>query len=366
MLKIPNNVLQFAQNNTDVYTAFSDYVNHYRAINEDKKVDFDKSVTFEEKSEKMNEALRKEITRVAGVADMGTFTAEVWASNPNMKWATFAVIGAMIDMVLPQSIIDSIGMYADVKVGGYGDSFAFDIKPNDLFIITKAGRGKRQSEVHKQFDGQVTVIPVEHDITVGVSLYRVLAGKENLAEFAMKAVKSIETQMSIDAYGSFNTAMGNLSASSTLSNVLRYTGYSQDKLVKLATTVSVYNQGQKAVIVGTQLALSKILPTDGNYRYTLESDYVKLGYIKNFAGFDIMVLPQVASLTSLFDTVLSDSRLYIISPAGQKMVKLCIEGSMISYTDDTFANANLTQNTVMKKMWGTAIATNSVFGCIDL
>ena len=67
MLKIPNNVLQFAQNNTDVYTAFSDYVNHYRAINEDKKVDFDKSVTFEEKSEKMNEALRKEIARIIEV-----------------------------------------------------------------------------------------------------------------------------------------------------------------------------------------------------------------------------------------------------------------------------------------------------------
>ncbi len=366
MLKIPSNVLQFAQDKIDVYTAFNDYVNHYRAINEDKKVDFDKSVTFEEKSEKMNEALRKEIARVAGVADMGTFTAEVWASNPNMKWATFAVIGAMIDMVLPQSIIDSIGMYAEVIVGGYGDSFAFDVKPNDLFIVTKAGRGKRQSEVHKQFDGQITVQTVEHDITVGVSLYRVLAGKENLAEFAMKAVKSIETQMSIDAYTSFSTVMGNLVASATLGTVLRYTGYSQDKLVKLAQTVTAYNQGQKAVIVGTQLALSKILPTDGNYRYTLDSEYVKLGYIKNFAGFDVMVLPQVASLTVLFDTILDDDKIYIVSPAGGKMVKLCIEGSMMTNTNDAQSNANLTSQTVMKKMWGTAVATNNIYGCIEL
>ena len=366
MLKIPSNVLAFAQDKIDVYTAFNDYVNHYRSINEGKKVDFDSSLTFEEKGAKMNDALRKEIARVANVADFGTFSAEVWATNPNMQWATFAVIGAMVDMVLPQTIIDSIGMYTEVRVGGYGDNFAFDVKANDLFVITKAGRGKRQSEIKKQFEGQVTVTPVEHDITVGVSLYRVLAGKENLAEFAMKAVKSIETQMSIDAYSAFETVMGNLTAASVLGTVLRYTGYSQDKLVKLATTITALNQGQKAVIVGTQLALSKILPADSNYRYALDSEYVKLGYIRNAFGFDIMVLPQVASLTTLFDTVLNDNRIYVVSPAGQKMIKLCIEGSTISYTNDIHANANLTQQTVMKKMWGTGVATNTYFGCIDL
>jgi hypothetical protein len=120
-----------------------------------------------------------EIESKSGVSIKG-MEPHLAMTNPMVRWATFAVINARIDMILPETIIDSVGLYTDVKVGGFGDSFAFDVEPRDLFVVTVAGRGKRHSELKQQFKGQVTVLPVEHDITVFVSLYRVLEDKKIL------------------------------------------------------------------------------------------------------------------------------------------------------------------------------------------
>lgn len=365
-MKISDNVLNFAQGKTDVYEAFADYFNHYRAtVLKNNNVTYNNTLSFDEKGAKLHEALKTEIAKVANVASFDQFPLEVWTTNPNLKWATFAVIGAMVDMILPETIIDSIGIYTDVRVGGYGDNFSFDVKPRDLFVISQAGRGKRRSEVRKQFEGQVTVTPIEHDITVQVSLYKVLAGKENIAEFAMKAALSIESQMTLDAYNTFNTAMANL-PTSPVGGELLISGYSQTTAVSLAQRVTAFNQGQKAVFVGTQLAVQNILPSNSNYRYTLDSEYVKLGYVQTAFGYDVMVLPQVADWTTPFKTLLDDKKIYVLSPSSQKLVKLCIEGALMTVTDGVYDNANLTQNTTMKKMWQSAIATNAVAGVITL
>jgi hypothetical protein len=207
-MRLPMNVIAFAGEKANIYKQFKDYFNHYH-----KKGAFDESVSLAEKEQKINFAVKEEIARLASLPTVEGIAPEVLASHPAYSWATFAVIGAMVDSILPEAIVDSVGLYTDVKVGGYGDSFSFDVKPRDLFVVSKAGKGKRISEVHKQFDGQVTIVPEFRDITVQVSLYKVLAGQENLAEFAMKAAKSLEAQMTVDAFNAFNTAMAALDKS---------------------------------------------------------------------------------------------------------------------------------------------------------
>ena len=362
-MKIPASVMTFSQGKTEVYEAFRDYFNHYRSINGNTKVQFDNTVSFDEKGAKMHKALLGEISRVSGLGNMSEFKPEVWASHPTFNWATFSVVSAMIDMILSETLVDSMGLYTDVISGDMASSFKFQVKPRDLFVISKAGRGKRTSEVHKQFTGLVTAVPEEHDITVQVSLYRVLAGEENLAEFTMKAVKSIETQMTVDAYNAFNTAMGNLSTGAAGTKVV---GYSQDAAVGVAQKVTAYNQGAKACFLGTQIALSKILPQDTNYRYTLDSDYVRMGAVKTAFGFDALVMPQVADFQNPFQLLLDDTRIYVISPSSQKIVKMCLEGATMSVNSGVYDNANLTQTTTLKKSWVAAVATNALAGLITL
>lgn len=358
-MKLPVNVIAFAGEKVDVYKKFKDYFNHHHKIGT-----YDEAVSLSEKDEIINKLVREEIARLSQVSTVEGIAPEVLATHPTYAWATFAVIGAMIDSVLPDAIINSIGLYTDVRTGGYGDNFAFTVKPRDLFVISKAGRAKRRSEVRKQFDGQVTITPEFRDITVQVSLYKVLSGVENLAEFTMKAVRSIEAEMTVDAFNAFNAAMGALTNNGDAQ--LRVAGYSQNTLVELAQKVTAWNGGNKAVIVGTQLALQNILPADTNYRYALESDYVKLGYIRTAFGYDIMSLPQVADFKTPFKLALDNTRIYILSPSVDKILKMCLEGSTITIGNGVYDNANLVQNTTMKKAWGTAVATSSIGACITL
>ena len=376
MYRIPNQVLMFAGGdaNTGVYKAFIDYFNHFRATSGAKNVEYQKLVkntegqmvefSLGEKEARMNAALKKEIMRQAGISDVSGLPLEAWATHPTLRWATFAVVSALIDMILPDTIIDSIGVYSDVRSIGLGDSAAFDVEPRDLFVVSKAGRAKRTTEMHKQFKGQVTVIPEPRQLAVAVSLYKVLAGKESLAEFVMKAVRSMESALTVDVYAVFAAAMDAIS--NTANTGLRVAGYSQSEFVRLSQTVAAWNGGQKPVAIGTQRALANILPADANYRYDFDSEFVRVGYLRNFQGTDIMVLPQVADWTTPFALQLSDARIWLVSPSAQKLVKVVLEGSTVAYTDDIYQNANLMQSSSIVKSWGTAIATNAVAATITL
>jgi len=376
MNKTNTQVLKFAGSQEvyrGVYETFSDYFNHFLSVNKgvtgkeyQKSIERDGrpiELTFAQKEDAMNKALKREILRVAGMTGMDEFPLETMAGHPTLKWATFAVVSALIDMVLPQTLIDSIGLYADVKVIGWGDSAAFDIKPRDLFVVSKHGRAKRTPEIHKQFQGQVTMIPELREIAVGVSLYRVLAGKESLADFVAKAVQSLESQVTVDAYNAFAAAMNAID--NTASTGLRWAGYSQSEFVRLSQTVKAWNNAG-ALAIGTQAALANILPADANYRYDLESEFVRMGHIRNFQQTDVLMLPQVANWETPFSLRLADNRVWIVSPSSQKIVKVVLEGAAIAYTDDPYRNANLEQNAVIQKSWATGVATNSVAATIEL
>ena len=238
MIKVPDNVLAFAKDTTP-YEMFVDYWRHYCSINGGKKYDFQslnskgQPLSFSEKEVQMNEALRKEVARISGVSFDTAIPMEQWAMNPLVSWASFAVVSALIDMILPDSLIDSIGLYTDVINISYGDSSAITIKARDLFIVSKSGHGQKSTEVHKQFDTTITVVPEPHQITVQVALYKVLCGKESLAEFTAKAIKSIEAQMAVDTYTVFATAMGNLTT--TGSALMKVVGYTQDAMINVNT-----------------------------------------------------------------------------------------------------------------------------------
>ena len=371
---LPSNVLTFAAGNTDLYEKAQDWWNQYRSMNGTKGLDFSTKapnaegqlveISFSQKEEQLNQSLKREIMRVAGIGNFDQFPVETWVTHPMLKWATFAVVSAVLDVLIPDTLIDSIGLYTDVRSIGWGDSAAFDIEPRDLFVVSKAGRGKRIAEMHKQFRGQVTIVPELRELTVAVSLMKILAGKESLAAFVSKAVRSMETAMTVDVYTVFAAAMAALS--NTAVSGLRVAGYTQADFVNLSQKVAAYSNS-KPIAIGTQRALSNILPHDANYRYDLESsDYVKLGYIKNFQGTDIMVLPQVADWESPFQLKLSDSTIWIVAPSANKLVKLVLEGSTLSHVDDTFKNANLVQTSTLMKSWGSAVATNSLGATITL
>lgn len=286
------------------------------------------------------------------------------STNPMVQWGYFAVANALIDMIVPDVLDKSIGIYTEQRNVDFGDSMTFTVEPNDLFYISKAGRDQRTVSFQKQFEGQATVVPENRAISVAVNFYKVICGVESIAKFVTKAILSLEAQITKECFVAFNTAMNDLPATGDAK--LKVTGYSKKEAVRLAQTVTAYNNGAKAVFMGTQLAVSNILPDGNNYRYMIDSDFVKMGYVQTAFGYDTLVMPQVADWTSPYKLALDDNKIYVISPSSQKPVKLVYEGSSRTNTMGAFETANLTENTTINKSYGIAIATNAIAGEIVL
>lgn len=370
-MKITAELQTFAATNEKFYNGqVRDYMNHYMAKNSGKKLEYlevdedGNKITFEQKDKAINQSLIAEIVKRSGVAYAAEQPVEQWFNHPLVKHETFAVVSAIVDMIIPDILVDSIGLYTDIRNIGWGDSAKFDVESNDLFVVTKGGRAQRHSNSYKQFKGTKTIVPENHMLTVEVSMYRVLSGKESLAEFIMKAIRSMEMQMRYETYDAFATLTAALASTATTG--LQVAGYSQSDLIRLCDQVTAWNGGNKAIIVGTPSALASVLPNDANYRYNLSDPYMKLGYVSEAFGYSTFALAQVANYTTEWALKIASDRLWILSPGSQKLLKLVFEGQTLSFVDSPDANANLAQRATLNKAWGIGTVTNAVAGIMTL
>jgi hypothetical protein len=370
MTKLPANVLHFAAD-VDMSTILEsavDFWNHYQSENSRNGQKFSyaqkdrdgKEVTLTQKSEALSEMILNYAAKKVGISDLTPATAGEYHSHPTLRWAISNIGTQIIDAILPDTVLKGNSAFASVQTVGWGETAIFDIRSRDLFAVTKASNfGKKQAQRQTQFMGQKYLTPEMHQLTVSLNLWRVLTGKDSLANFISKALLALETEMSRDIYSAMATAMAALST--TPSTGLRVVGYSQDDLITLSDKVSSWSGGAATIAVGTKIALNKIFPNDANYIYDIQSDYVKLGYLRNISGINTYELPQVADYaTGPFATYLNNNRVWLIAPGTDKIVKCVIGGTAMSNMDDVFTNADMSQQATMWKAWTVGVVTSSV------
>jgi hypothetical protein len=367
MTNLPSHLITFAAGDNDtvkLFDSFKDYWNQYRSENGTKKFAYVQGVSLGQKEQDLNAAILREIGKRAGV-DFTSAPVSSFSNHPIVTWAAGMLASMLVEAILPETIIESTGAYAEVRQLALGESAVFDITSRDLFPVSKSGRlGQRVAEMHKGFDGQTTLNPEFRTISVGINMLRVLTGLESLAKFTVKALRSLETAMTQDIYDTFATAMAALTVNATTG--LRVTGYTQTDLVKLSQRVSAFNGGATPIVLGTKVALSQIFPDDSNYRYDIESEYIKLGYMRTISGISVMELPQVANWVNPFATYLADDRLFIVAPGVDKLVKVVLGGDMMSNVSNYWDHATLTQDATLIKGWKAGVVTSSVAAIITL
>lgn len=349
----------------ETVASFKDYMFEHLSREGKEGYSFDSSMKFEEKEALLNKAILADIERVAGIKfEQDMIAPEVMANHPNIRFAAFAVVGQLIDTIVPEVLDRSIGLYTETRFGAFGDSFRFDVEPNDLFFVSKVGRDQRSVEFQRQYTGTQYVTPENHAISVAVNLFRVLCGLDSLAKFVMKAILSVEANITKEAYQAVATAMHNL-PTTPADGALRITaaGGVVDKTaaIKLAQTVTAFNGGAEAIFVGTKVALSHLFPSsESGFRYINAG----IAYFRNVWGVDTLELAQVADYANKYKLALDDSKIFVISPSSQKLLKLCYEGATMS--NDIKDTANGLQGTTLNKSYGIAIATNAVAGVIEI
>ena len=356
------NVKAFAEVSKDLYDAMKAFSLNYN--NERKGLSAFTDHSREEMAKCINKAFALEVARQSGV-ELPNLEDKTevrrFAMNPMVKYFANQIQDVMIDMILPETLMTgSLRYFADIKNADLGDTIKFDIKSNSLFTVSKAGNRQRTVNQQKTFRTTVTMTGVNHEVTVGTTLFEMLTGQAYLAEEVMKVARSIETAMLFDAYDAFTAEMNGLSGNLAVAN------YSEASLITLCDTITAYNQGRKAVILGTPLALKAVLPANSNYRYLLDDGYVKLGHLQTFNGYDVLPMEQVANPydSTAYALKLDDTKIYVVSPASDKIVKIGVFGGTFSHQDNAYDNANKTIESTTEKSWEVAVATNSVAGIV--
>ena len=62
---------------------------------------------------------------------------------------------------------------------------------------------------------------------------------------------------------------------------------------------------------------------------------------------------------------LADDKIYVVSPASDKIVKIGVFGGTVSHTDGNYDNTNKMIETTVEKAWNVATVTNSVAGVVS-
>lgn len=333
-MSMPNEVVQFAQTNggnTDFYVAFQDYY-------------FNRDKMDSEKHDKLQNAFFAEIVAKSGVSRDG-LTTEAWVSHPSVQWAAFAVVDATVNAILPQVLTPAFGLFADFRFVSLGDVVKFKIKPNQFFTVSKGSVGERTIHRQKDFAQDIIVAPVEHIVTVYTDMYRVLAGKEDIADFVARVVLAIEQAMYGDALNALMTGLNNLPTGTyNISGA-----FDMKTLVKMAETVQVYNAGVRPVIAGSATALMHVLPDSTlGYRGNYDANGGSIELIKNVYGYDVIKMDNAAAQGG--GLVLPDDKIFVVSPAQDKLVKGVVSNALTN-SNQFYDNADLTSDYTTRKMW---------------
>lgn len=219
------------------------------------------------------------------------------------------------------------------------------------------GRGERTTFRQKKGASDIVVSPVEHIITVYSDLYRVLAGKENIADFMQFVLISVESEMYKDALGALRTGLQAI----PVAGGLNATGaFDLKKLVQMAEKVQALNGGVTPYIIGSASALLNVVP-DGalGYRLNVNGEGGRIELLKGVLDFPIMRLNNAVDAAG--NLVLANDEIYVVSPSVDKLVKGVMTTTMTN-TNQHFDNADITSNFTYRKEWDFVYASAATAG----
>jgi hypothetical protein len=356
------NIITFSEKANELLVpAWKDYVANYRAVNFAKKNRYDVSKSLDEKQAMIDKYIESETLKCANMDENNLVATGAKVTNPVYQWAKFAVVNKLIDMVIPDIVRDDFMSIANVTNIGYGDSADFEIKSGDLFTVTKNGNSRRHVDAQRQFTGSKTLVPENHTITVEYDLYRMLAGKDSPAEYAMKVILSMESEIAVDIMSCITASYA------TLTSNWKEASFSESSFKKLAQRVSAANGGARAVAIGTDVAVGTLLPSNDYLKMELGEEYNKVGFLPIFQGVPVIGIAQKIDWDSAdYDFALDDKYVYILSPQTQKLVQIVFEGDSLSINEGLTDGANLTIKNSLHKRWKVGLITNAHYGIVKV
>lgn len=266
------------------------------------------------------------------------------------------------DEIVPNKVIDAVGIFADVQVVGQGQKAVFKRrigKNRAKKFLTQVGL----SGVYETFrlDTETFSVPAYAvGGAVTIDYERMLDGAEDMAEVMQILTDGLTDSVFLEVQKALHAAINATGRPS----VNKYTGssFNGEEMLKLVNVVRAYGTG--AVIFAppefiAEMGADAIVPVGSNYQGVYHPQDIDMihnqGYINIFRGTPIVMIPQSFIDENNEKTWIDPQLAYILPTGGEKVVKVVLEGQ--TQINDFKNRDNSMEIHVYRKM-GAAILTH--------
>ena len=295
----------------------------------------------------LNDTLRNELREIAG-------TYALYRENKN---TIFALMEETIDDILPKKVLEQYGQFAEIKTFSQGDKPVFTqritvaSKRRAKQFITKVGLAGIY-EVFK-LDGKSYEVPTSaFGGAAQIGFEEFLDGRIDFADVLDIVMEGLDESVYLEIERALKGAVINLQAN----NKTTQDSFIEAEMDKLLAVADSYGQ---ATIYCTYEFAATMVPAEGWVSDAMKDQKWNNGYLANYKGHRVIVLPQSYEDETNSKKVIDPSYAWIIPTGGNdKPVKIALEGQTIVREIE---NADMSREIqVYKKMGVAAIITNNI------
>ena len=295
--------------------------------------------------EALNDVLRNnlaELTETNGKFDMYKYTAN--------KNAIYQLLGETLNDVMPKNVLDTYGMFADVKTVAQGDKIVFHKKigkDRAKQFITRVALAGRY-EVFELADEKYTMQTTAYGGAARIAIEEFLDKRVQWSDY----LDIVNEGMAEAVYKEIAKALNIAVSSFPQINRVAVEGFNETALDNLIQTVSVY--GSPVIYCSLQAAM-KIKPTNSQWASDpMKEELWQKGYFSRYKGVPVVILPNSFEHADNFNDrnqkwVIDPAMIYVFPTNGEKPVKVVFEGQTLV---KEFENRD----------WSTEIQTYQKFG----
>lgn len=350
---------------------FNDLVETMAELGSDFTAGNGNTAEYAEKNATFNESFAKYCVEKSGdeFTGLDMLKDPNYVNNNNAFYRAFStVLAQAITPTVPQLVSNNYGQLFDVHQCGWGDNAEFTVESNEYFTVYNLAEGINMGTQQTAYNNTYTITAQKRSISVQVDWYHVAAGLQNWGNFATKVAKSFQAYIFASAIKAMTKA---LTQTSTL-GIAGYTGlgFTDDNWVTVAQNVSLANGGADTYALGTLRAISKVLPSDGAFRYGPNDDVTKVGYLPAYKNVPIVRLDQAlvpGSINTATPTSLvNDNLIFFIAMGGFKPIHVVFEGNNVAIDLNPMETKDCTYGLTISMYLGVDTVVGSKFGTLTI
>lgn len=296
--------------------------------------------------EDLNNAFRAQLKEIAG-------TPAQYRENKNL---VFELMEEIIDDVLPKKVLAQYSQFAEIKTYAQGDRPVFTQRITTAArrrakqFITKVGLAGKY-EVFK-LDGRSYEVPTSaFGGAAQISIEEYLDGRIDMADVLDIVMEGLDEAIYLEIERALVAAVTDLPAA----NQTVQTSFDEDEMDKLISIADSYGQ---ATIYCTYEFAATMVPSEGWISDNMKDQKWNNGYLANYKGHRVIVLPQSYEDETNAKKVIDPSYAWIIPTGAEKPVKVAFEGQTMVRE---FENHDWSREVqIYKKVGVGAIITNNI------